>query len=648
MSDERGSSLPVSNQGRRDAAQESLRLRPDPLQELARIMEETEKNLREGGNNSPFGDQPLNPADLLDRDLRDRLADAALRDLQAQFPADQGQAYQPTDEDADFGLDDRFFQDDMLADDLLRGDAAADLMMDETPFEQAPANFLADLDFSDDADLTGRFEPATAQPPADPDPAPPVASFASTAGAGLAGAGAAAIAAVPNLSAHMTSRPASATATSPKPTSRTAPAQLDENALLAALDDLALDDDLPPDPVPVRSASHASDAPAMHAAERRPIAQPTSSAAEAASGGGARKMVFALAGLGMLALAGIVAYGVFAGADSTGDAPQVIAANPDPDKVEPDAPAEQAAQPGDAVFQALDGSTPATPAGPRVILPAPAATGVPAQIALNENGVQIAPAAPGSTAVRPVRTVTVRADGSVIEAAPANTAQTEAQSASQAAADLQVPAAQARPVEVIAVTPNAVAAPVLDAATANPALAPALDAIQPSAAQPSAGSGPAVPQPVARPGGLATAPLAAPAIQPIAAAPVQPFQQVQPGPLAQPVTGAQPIQLAAPAAAPAQPVTQPAAALPASVPSGDFVVQLASLRSPEQAQATFNTLQGRFGSLLGGFAPNVQQVDLGDRGIYHRLRVGPMDRAAADSLCARFQSAGGDCLVQRQ
>jgi cell division septation protein DedD len=96
------------------------------------------------------------------------------------------------------------------------------------------------------------------------------------------------------------------------------------------------------------------------------------------------------------------------------------------------------------------------------------------------------------------------------------------------------------------------------------------------------------------------------------------------------------------ATAPATPTaTQPA-------PTGDFVVQLASLRSPEQAQATFNTLQGRFGSILTGFTPDIQRADLGERGIYHRLRVGPMDRASANSLCQRYQAAGGDCIVQRR
>ena len=52
--------------------------------------------------------------------------------------------------------------------------------------------------------------------------------------------------------------------------------------------------------------------------------------------------------------------------------------------------------------------------------------------------------------------------------------------------------------------------------------------------------------------------------------------------------------------------------------------------------------------ILGGYQPNIQQVDLGERGIFHRLRVGPMSRAEADALCSRYQSAGGECLVQRQ
>jgi cell division septation protein DedD len=268
--------------------------------------------------------------------------------------------------------------------------------------------------------------------------------------------------------------------------------------------------------------------------------------------------------------------------------------------------------------------------------------------------VDIAPAAPGSTASRAVRTVTVRADGTVVESTVP---------AADAPTDVQVEAANARPVEIVSVSPAGVSVntqPIADAVSAAQRAAQSAtnataDTVQ-NAAQAAldqatqAVTTTAPPVPVARPATVQT--------QPVQVVPTQPQPQVQ---------SATPIQLATPATAPTQPVTpqpvtpqpviqqpvatQPAptqAALPSSVPAGDFVVQLASLRSEEEARATFGRLQNRFGSILSGFGPNIQRADLGDRGIYHRVRVGPMDRAAADSLCQRYQSAGGDCFVQRQ
>ena len=76
-----------------------------------------------------------------------------------------------------------------------------------------------------------------------------------------------------------------------------------------------------------------------------------------------------------------------------------------------------------------------------------------------------------------------------------------------------------------------------------------------------------------------------------------------------------------------------------------MVVQVSSQRSQEAAQATFRDLQTRYPSILGGYDANIQRADLGDRGIYYRVRVGPLASADAQSLCAELKSAGGDCIL---
>lgn len=107
------------------------------------------------------------------------------------------------------------------------------------------------------------------------------------------------------------------------------------------------------------------------------------------------------------------------------------------------------------------------------------------------------------------------------------------------------------------------------------------------------------------------------------------------------------------ARAPAARVNQPAAqqnvqqAAPAA--TGDFVVQVSSQRSEEAARSAFSGLQRRFPSVLGNRSPDIARADLGARGVFYRVRVGPMEtRVAAANFCETLKSAGGDCIVARR
>lgn len=84
--------------------------------------------------------------------------------------------------------------------------------------------------------------------------------------------------------------------------------------------------------------------------------------------------------------------------------------------------------------------------------------------------------------------------------------------------------------------------------------------------------------------------------------------------------------------------------------SSDFVVQVASVRSQADAQATWNRLETRFPNLLSeGVYADIKRVDLEDKGIYYRTRVaGLADRAAANALCASFKDANQACFVTRR
>ena len=55
----------------------------------------------------------------------------------------------------------------------------------------------------------------------------------------------------------------------------------------------------------------------------------------------------------------------------------------------------------------------------------------------------------------------------------------------------------------------------------------------------------------------------------------------------------------------------------------------------------------RYASILGPYDPNIVRADLGDRGIYYRVRVGPFSGADATRLCEDLKAAGGDCIIAR-
>ena len=98
----------------------------------------------------------------------------------------------------------------------------------------------------------------------------------------------------------------------------------------------------------------------------------------------------------------------------------------------------------------------------------------------------------------------------------------------------------------------------------------------------------------------------------------------------------------------------PAALLVASLGSGpalaagDYFVQLASVRSDQDARTGWARLQKAHAELLGDLVLDVQRADLGDRGIFYRIRTGPFpNRATAQDMCAQIKAAKLDCLVVR-
>jgi hypothetical protein len=77
-------------------------------------------------------------------------------------------------------------------------------------------------------------------------------------------------------------------------------------------------------------------------------------------------------------------------------------------------------------------------------------------------------------------------------------------------------------------------------------------------------------------------------------------------------------------------------------------VQVSSLRSETDAQASFKALQGRYPKVLGEKRAVIRRAELGGKGVYYRAMVGPFASVEqAAELCSNLIAAGGQCVVQR-
>ncbi len=100
---------------------------------------------------------------------------------------------------------------------------------------------------------------------------------------------------------------------------------------------------------------------------------------------------------------------------------------------------------------------------------------------------------------------------------------------------------------------------------------------------------------------------------------------------------------------PAEPAVAPAKIKPAAKSGPSYGIQLASVRSNAAAEAEWRRLQQRHGDLLGDMSLVTRQVDLGDRGIFHRIQTGPFpNRTTAADMCSQLKAQQQDCLVVRR
>lgn len=82
--------------------------------------------------------------------------------------------------------------------------------------------------------------------------------------------------------------------------------------------------------------------------------------------------------------------------------------------------------------------------------------------------------------------------------------------------------------------------------------------------------------------------------------------------------------------------------------TGAYRVQLGAVRSHDAAETEWKRLLKRYPKLLDKLELVVTRADLGDKGVFYRLRAGPLsDQAAARKLCDDLSEKKVGCLVIR-
>jgi hypothetical protein len=125
------------------------------------------------------------------------------------------------------------------------------------------------------------------------------------------------------------------------------------------------------------------------------------------------------------------------------------------------------------------------------------------------------------------------------------------------------------------------------------------------------------------------------------AAPATPAAAPKPVPAAAtPASASSPQRVAA---------VQPAAVAPAAAaettPTGGFSVQLGLANSETAAQTAFASYQRKYPD-LGGMPSLIRKAEVNGSTVY-RVRVGPLSKDEASSLCSKLQGQGGQCFVAK-
>jgi len=100
-------------------------------------------------------------------------------------------------------------------------------------------------------------------------------------------------------------------------------------------------------------------------------------------------------------------------------------------------------------------------------------------------------------------------------------------------------------------------------------------------------------------------------------------------------------------AAPVVTASAPVASAPAAAEGGGgWAVQLAAPRSEADAHSAVAKLKKKYADELGDSSLSIHQADVKGETIY-RVRVGGLSKADAGALCSKLKAGGGDCFIAK-
>jgi hypothetical protein len=114
-------------------------------------------------------------------------------------------------------------------------------------------------------------------------------------------------------------------------------------------------------------------------------------------------------------------------------------------------------------------------------------------------------------------------------------------------------------------------------------------------------------------------------------------------------TTAPPASQAPPAAAPVTPPQTAAVPTPGSTSdTKGYRLQLGAEKGPEIAKQEWDRIKRQNADLVGSLSASVDRADLGARGVFYRIHVGPIaDAAQAERLCAQLRQRGVGCILAK-